>query len=204
LVGSDRASRRPLPLATTKALCPGARAVAESAAGQRVAGDFHGVTAPAVVSGHVRSVAMRPASRAFPGKPPMPTAADLIAMLEANFAPWVQELDIRIEAIRVDGVTLRVPAAERLSRVGGIVCGQAMMALADTAMALAVATVKGEFVPMTTVAQSSAFLRPATGDLLAEARIIRLGRTLVYGEIPLHTGDAGRPVAHVTSTYMLV
>lgn len=126
-------------------------------------------------------------------------------MLEAHFAPWVRDLAIAIEALQADGVTLSVPARPQIARVGGIVCGQAMMALADTAMALAVARLRGAFVPMTTVTQTTTFLRPARGErLFAHARVLRLGRSLAYGEITLDTGEPTRPVAHATSSYMLL
>ncbi len=132
-------------------------------------------------------------------------AATVAAWLEDHFAPWVRALDIRIETVATGRVVLAVPAGPHLARVGGIVCGQAMMALADTAMALALATTRGAFVPTTTVTQTTTFLRPARGArLLADARVVRAGRTLAYGEITLHGDDPDRPVAHATSTYMFL
>ncbi len=134
----------------------------------------------------------------------MVDAATVAAWLEAHFAPWVRELDIRVETVETGRVLLAVPAGSRIARVGGIVCGQATMALADTAMALALATTRGTFVP-TTVTQTTTFLRPARGArLAADARVVRAGRTLAYGEITLHDDDPGRPVARATSTYMFL
>lgn len=125
--------------------------------------------------------------------------------LEENFAPWVRDLAIEVAEAAPGRVVLRVPATPRIARVGGIVCGQAMMALADTAVALALAALRGAFVPTTTVSQTTTFLRPATGPVLvADARILRAGRTLAYAEVSLHAGDAARPVAHAVSTYMLL
>ncbi len=133
------------------------------------------------------------------------TISDAEEILQSNLAPWVQELDIRFDRIDKTGAVLRVPPSARLNRVGGTICGQAIMALADTAMIFAVAGVLGEFRPITTVNQTASFLRPvADGDLVAEARIIKPGRTLMYGEVTLHAGDAAKPVAHATSTYMLL
>jgi len=58
---------------------------------------------------------------------------------------------------------------------------------------------------MTTVSQTSSFLRPAgAADLVAKARIIKRGRALVYGEVSLYAGAPEKPVAHVTSTYLLL
>ncbi len=126
-------------------------------------------------------------------------------ILKENFAPWIQEMDIHFDLIANGSATLRVPQSERFNRVGGTICGQAIMTLADTAMVFAISSALGEFVPMTTVSQSTSFLRPASdADLIAHARIIKPGRTLMYGEVSLYTQSPEKPVSHVTSTYMLV
>ena len=79
------------------------------------------------------------------------------------------------------------------------------MAAADTAMVFAVASLMDGFVPMTTVSQSSSFLRAATeADMMAHASIIKPGRTIVYGEVYLYTQSADKPIAHVTNTTMLL
>lgn len=127
------------------------------------------------------------------------------AIFASDFAPWVQALDIQFERIEKGLTVLRVPVSSTLNRQGGSVCGQAIMALADTAMVFAVSASTGHYRPMTTVSQSTSFLRPASdADLIAEARIIKPGRTLMYGEVNLYTQSAEKPIAHVTSTYMLL
>ena len=98
-------------------------------------------------------------------------------------------MDISIERIDADGAVLRVPFSTRLNRQGGTICGQAIMALADTAMIFAIAGSVGDFVAITTVSQTSSFLRPAAeADLVAVARIIKPGRTIMYGEVNLFAG----------------
>ncbi len=116
---------------------------------------------------------------------------------------------IKFDRMDKDGAVLRVPYSTRLNRQGGTICGHAIMAQertrADTAMIFAVATTMGEFCPMTKVSQTSSFLRPAAeADLVAEARIIKPGRTIMYGEVNLTAGDPNKPIAHVTSSYMLL
>lgn len=124
---------------------------------------------------------------------------------ERAFAPWVKELDINFTRVEKDGVTLRIPASPDLNRLGGTMSGQAIMALADTALVFAVAAFVGEFINMTTVNLQTSFLRPVTDkELYAEARIIKPGRTIMYGEVNLHTGNPDKPVCHVTSNYMLL
>ena len=59
-----------------------------------------------------------------------------------------------------------------LSRVGGMLCGQAMMAAADTAMVLALINQFGEFRPCTTVQMNTSFLKPLSNqDALVQARV---------------------------------
>ena len=107
-------------------------------------------------------------------------------VLKDNFAPWIQELGLRIEAIEPGRVTLRLPFDARLTRVGGMVCGQAIMAAADTAMVFAVASSLGGFQDMATVSQNTSFFRAAVKvDTLIEARVIKRGRSLVFGEVTL-------------------
>ena len=126
-------------------------------------------------------------------------------VLQANLAPWIQDMTITFDRIDADGAVLRIPPSPRLNRIGGTICGQAIMALADTAMIFAIAGCLGEFRPITTVSQTSSFLRPAAdADLVAEARIIKPGRNIMYGEVNLFAGDPNKPVSHVTSTYMLL
>jgi len=127
------------------------------------------------------------------------------SVLTEMFAPWVQELDIRIDKIDDGEAILRVPTSKRLNREGGTICGQAIMAVADTAMVFAISSALDKFAPMTTVSQSSSFLRAAADkDLISHASIIKLGRTIVYGEVNIYTDTADKPVAHIISTYMLL
>jgi len=126
-------------------------------------------------------------------------------LLTEAFAPWVQEMDIRFDKVAEGEAVLRVPASQKLNRVGGTVCGQDIMALADTAMVFAVSSAVDAYAPMTTVSQSSSFLRPAAdADLIAHAKIIKRGRSIVYGEVNLYTERPDKPIAHITSTYMLL
>ena len=130
--------------------------------------------------------------------------AEAQAILAANFAPWVQSLGLGVEAVAGDAATLRLPFDPRLVRVGGTVCGQALMAAADTAMVIAVASTLGEFRAMATVGQTISFLRPvANDDVLVEARVLRLGRTLAFGEVSMRAAGTGVLAAHATTTYAL-
>ena len=85
------------------------------------------------------------------------------AALTRYFAPWVQQLGLRVQAVRAGEVVLLLPANPALVHHAGILCGQASMAAADTAMVLAISSDLGEFRPVTTVQFQSSFLRPLSG-----------------------------------------
>jgi len=126
-------------------------------------------------------------------------------LLSELFAPWVQDLRLTVLAVAPGEATLLLPYDARLSRVGGTVCGQAMMAAADTAMVIAVAAQLGEFRPMTTVSLNTSFMRPVAGaDLRVVARVLKPGRTLMFGEVALSSAADGKLAAHATTTYALV
>jgi uncharacterized protein (TIGR00369 family) len=132
-------------------------------------------------------------------------ASTLQSALAEYFAPWVQELGLRVEAFDADNVTLRLAQSERLSRVGGMLCGQAMMAAADTAMVLALINQFGAFRPCTTVQMSTSFLKPLSSqDALVQARVLRAGKTLAFGEIDVRGAEDGKSVCRASVTYALL
>ena len=140
----------------------------------------------------------------------MDTAApDLDALreiLRTVVAPWVAELQLQLDEARLGEVILTLPVAPKHVHGGGVLCGQSMMAAADTAMILAICTHLGSFKPMTTVQLQTSFLRPIPGDAGAAkvvARVLRMGRKLVFGEIEI-LDARGELAAHATTTYALV
>jgi uncharacterized protein (TIGR00369 family) len=125
--------------------------------------------------------------------------------LADHFAPWVQALRLRVETFDASSVTLRLPLDSSLTRVGGMVCGQALMAAADTAVALALANQFGQFRPCTTVQMNSSFLKPLSGqDALVQATILRAGKSLAFAEVDLRGADDGRSVSRASATYALL
>jgi uncharacterized protein (TIGR00369 family) len=132
------------------------------------------------------------------------------------FAPWVQDLGLSIDGIECDpptsaaadwqpGAVLRMAFSERLCRHGGIVCGQALMALADTSMVIAILAANRGFRPMTTVDQTTHFMRALTqSDVLADARVVRLGRTMSFGRVTLSSAADDKPVAMVSSAFAML
>ncbi|WP_082877128.1 PaaI family thioesterase [Hydrogenophaga crassostreae] len=131
-------------------------------------------------------------------------ATVLTAALREWFAPWVQALGLRVESCEDGAVTLRLPRDPALCRIGGMVCGQALMAAADTAMVLAVVTRLGNRQPMSTVQLNTSFLKPLVNqDALVTARVIRAGKSLVFGEIDITAAQDGKSVCRASTTYAL-
>jgi uncharacterized protein (TIGR00369 family) len=125
--------------------------------------------------------------------------------LPEYFAPWVQALGLQVDAFDTGSVTLRLPQSGQLSRVGGMLCGQAMMAAADTAMVLALINHFGSFKPCTTVQMNTSFLKPLSGqDALVEARVVRAGKSLAFGEIDIRGAEDGKSACRATTTYALL
>ena len=132
------------------------------------------------------------------------------------FADWVKDLNLSIEGIDYDppveasadwqpGAILRMPFSERLCRNGGMVCGQALMAFADTAMVIANLAANRGYRPMTTVDQTTHFMRAATrSDVVADARVVRLGRTMSFGRVTLSSAGDNKPVAMVSSAFAML
>ncbi|MEJ6021261.1 PaaI family thioesterase [Ramlibacter sp. PS4R-6] len=129
----------------------------------------------------------------------------LQSALAEYFAPWVQELGMKVDGFDAGSVTLRIPQSDRLSRVGGMLCGQAMMAAADTGMVLALINQFGEFRPCTTVQMNTSFLKPLSKqDALVQARVVRAGKTIAFGEIDIRGADDGKSVCRASVTYALL
>ncbi|TFY98019.1 PaaI family thioesterase [Ramlibacter rhizophilus] len=132
----------------------------------------------------------------------------LQSALAELFAPWVQALGLVVVSAGGngdEGVVLRLPNTPELARHGGMLCGQAMMAAADTAMVLALMQHFGEFRPCTTVQLNTSFLKPLAGqDALVQARVLRAGKSLAFGEIDLRGAQDGKSACRASTTYALL
>jgi acyl-coenzyme A thioesterase PaaI-like protein len=139
-------------------------------------------------------------------------AADrlLVEMLPS----WMQDLSLLVEAIEAGrpagapadwqpGAVIRLPFSSKLSR-DGVVCPQALLSVADTAMTLACSAAWNGYRPMSVVDQTMHFLRPVNFDVLADARVVRIGRNNTFGRVTLSSAVDRRPVGMVSSTYSML
>jgi uncharacterized protein (TIGR00369 family) len=133
------------------------------------------------------------------------SVAELEQFLRAEFPQAFAKGEIRVE--RADGKTcrLRERFGDRMLRPGGTVSGPTLMALADCAMYVVLLSAIGPVGLAVTTNLNINFLRKgqAGQDVLAEAKILKLGKRLAVGEVTLLSGDSPDPIAHVTATYSI-
>src|SRR5262249_5880649 len=109
-----------------------------------------------------------------------------------------------IEAVWERGCRVRQAFRQVSVRPGGTISGPAMMALADFAMYVAVPAPIGPVPLAQSLNLTTKFFRsPAPRDLVAEARLLKLGKRLATGEITIWSLGETEPVAHATSTYSI-
>ena len=131
------------------------------------------------------------------------SVAELEKFLHAEFPQAFSDGDIGIES--ADGVSclLRQRYSERMLRPGGMISGPTLMALAGFAMYVVLLSAIG---PVgLAVTTNLNFLRKGTPgqDVLAAARLLKLGKRLAVGEVNLLSGISPEPIAHVTATYSI-
>lgn len=90
-------------------------------------------------------------------------------------------------------------------RPGGTVSGPTMMALADVCLYVAILAQIGPVALAVTTSLNINFLRKPEPDkaILAEAKLLKLGKRLAVGEIAIYSEGEEEPVAHVTATYSI-
>ncbi len=131
------------------------------------------------------------------------TAKELEEFLHREF-PQVDDHRFRIEEVGERSARVRMPFAERHLRPGGTVSGPSLMTLADTAMYVAVLAAIGPVPLAVTTNLSINFLRrPRPADVVAEARLLKLGKRLAVGDVALYSDGEPEMVAHATLTYSL-
>lgn len=132
--------------------------------------------------------------------------AQVAALVEAHF-PQVHEGSGRlvIEAFQ-DGIAhVRMGQVPAMVRPGGTVSGPAMFKLADFSVYVAILGHLGEAgLQAVTTSMTMNFLsRPAPADIIARARLIKVGRRLAVADVELYADGRADMVAHTTGTYAL-
>lgn len=111
----------------------------------------------------------------------------------------------QIEEVVDRGATLRYRISADHLRPGGTVSGPTMMTLADFALYVAILGEIGLIGLAVTTNMNINFLRKPSGgqDLLGKCQLMKVGKTLVVGEVWIYSADSAEPVAHVVGSYSI-
>jgi uncharacterized protein (TIGR00369 family) len=110
----------------------------------------------------------------------------------------------RITDIREDELDLVLPFNPENLRPGGTISGPSLMALADSAMYYLLLSKLGPVALAVTTSLHINFLRrPPAADVIATARLLKLGSKLAIGEVHMRTAEGGALVANASVTYAL-
>jgi uncharacterized protein (TIGR00369 family) len=128
-----------------------------------------------------------------------------IAAFEALIAeelPITAMLGITVVEIQPGFARLRLAGDERCSRPGPAITGPALFALADVAMYAAILGAIGPVRMAVTTGLTINFLRMAPlAPVIGEARVMKLGKKLVYLDVAIRPEAGGDVIAHATGTY---
>lgn len=129
------------------------------------------------------------------------TASEIDAFLREAFPHGAPP---RVES--ADGRTARCRIRYDVSqlRPGGTLSGPTMMSLADTAMyALVLSAIGFEPLAVTTNLSINFLRKPAPADLIADCRLLKLGKALAVGDVMISSDGADAPCAHAVVTYSI-
>jgi uncharacterized protein (TIGR00369 family) len=131
------------------------------------------------------------------------SAPELMAFLEREFPQVLGEF--AIEEVGEMRVRTRLLVGERHLRPGGTVSGPSIFALADVSVYLAVLAMIGpEGLAVTTNCSIDFMRKPAARtDLIADCRLLKLGRVLAVGDVLVRSDGMDDPVARASLTYSI-
>jgi len=133
------------------------------------------------------------------------TAAEIDAFLDREF-PQIHlgGRTYHVEAVGPMSARMRCDYHERHIRPGGTISGPTMMALADLALYVAVLAQIGPVGLAVTTSLSFNFLRkPGQSALIAECRLLKLGKRLAVGDVSIMSEGSTAIVCHATGTYSI-
>jgi uncharacterized protein (TIGR00369 family) len=133
------------------------------------------------------------------------SVAELDAFLLKEFPQAFASGDISIERADGESCLIRERFQDRMLRPGGTISGPTLMALADVAMYVVLLSAIGPVGLAVTTNLNINFLRKGQPgqDVLAAAKLLKLGKRLAVGEVSLMSGTSPDPIAHVTATYSI-
>jgi acyl-coenzyme A thioesterase PaaI-like protein len=110
-----------------------------------------------------------------------------------------------VEAFGDRSATIRHKVGFDELRPGGTVSGPVLMTVADFALYVAILSEIGLVPLAVTTSLTINFLRKPSSDkdIIGVCRLLKVGKSLAFGEVALYSGDNPEPVAHVVGTYAI-
>jgi acyl-coenzyme A thioesterase PaaI-like protein len=134
----------------------------------------------------------------------MMTLIEIRDFLAREFPQLQTDARYTIEELRPHGARMRAAYHASQIRPGGTLSGPTMMTLADVSLYVALLGSIGPVALAVTTNLNINFLRkPGPRDLIAEARLLKIGKRLAMGEVTILSEGEPEPVAHVTGTYSI-
>lgn len=130
--------------------------------------------------------------------------ADEFLEIVREGVPMMGRLDLAIEAFEAGQVTIRLPYSDLIRRPGGTISGPALMGLADVTLYGVVMSLIGRAELAVTTDLTFHFLsKPAPVPVLAEGRILKLGRRLAIGEVMMYSEGIAQPICQASGSYAI-
>lgn len=134
--------------------------------------------------------------------PALLTPAEVERIIRVGL-PMAERSDLRVESVAPQRATIRLGYRDWMLRPGGTIAGPILMTAADTAMyAVILAHTGGEPMALTADMSIRFLARTRPADVIAEARLLKLGRRLAVVEVIIRNEGGESPVAHATGSYM--
>ncbi len=130
--------------------------------------------------------------------------ADEFLEIVRDGVPYVGQLHLTVESWEAGHICLRLPYSDVIRRPGGTICGPALMGLSDVTLYGVVMSLLGRTELAVTTDLTFHFLsKPEPSDVLAEGRILKLGRRLAVGEVAIKSEENSRLVCQAVGSYAI-
>lgn len=129
----------------------------------------------------------------------MKSLAELQHLIDDS--PFGQWWTFVVESACENAARVRLPAKPHYYRSGGVLQGGCAPILADVAVWIALAATVADGADAVTSHLATEYLGPARGDIVADVRIVKLGRRLAFAVVETRS-DAGDLIAYHHATYV--
>ena len=129
---------------------------------------------------------------------------ELTALLIREFPQIAVGEEFVVESVGPMRAVMRLRGQDKHLRPGGTISGPSMFALADVCLYVAImAQIGPQSLTVTTNLNINFLRKPESGDLVAQCKLLKLGKRLAVGEVYLHSPGVEEPVAHASGTYSI-